>query len=78
MTPQIPQRRAMIRQVQPKPTRSGRLARRIGQTTDPTDEPVLITPLDDQSCLKIWRDEELTKQDHDGGRTIDLGHPLGR
>jgi hypothetical protein len=77
MTPQIPQRRAMIRQVQPKPTLSGRLARRIGQTTDPTDEPVLITPLYRQSYTEIWRDEGLTKQDHDGGRTIDLGHPLG-
>jgi hypothetical protein len=77
MIPQIPQRRAMIRHVQPKPTLSGRLARRIGQTTDPTDEPVLITPLLCQTYLTIrWK--ELTKQDHDGGRTIALGHPLGR
>jgi hypothetical protein len=76
MTPQIPQRRAMIRQVQPKPTRSGRLARRIGQTTDPTDEPVLITPLFCQHIL-YSPGGVLTKQDHDGGRTIDLGHPLG-
>jgi hypothetical protein len=77
MIPQIPQRRAMIRQVKPKPTLSGRLARRIGQTTEPTDEPVLITPL---LChLHIHTPYRvLTKQDHDGGKTIDPVHPLDK
>jgi hypothetical protein len=67
----------MIRQVQPKPTRSGRFARRIGQTTEPTDEPVLITPLLRQHIL-YSPGGVLTKQDHDGGRTIDPVRPLGR
>jgi hypothetical protein len=67
----------MIRHVQPKPTLSGRLARRIGQTTDPTDEPVLITPLICQLHIHTPY-KVLTKQDHDGGRTIDLVHPLGK
>jgi hypothetical protein len=67
----------MIRQVQPKPTRSGRLARRIGQTTDPTDEPVLITPLFCQHL--IYKPlGVLTKQDHDGDRTIVPVLPLGK
>ena len=78
MTPQIPQRRAMIRQVQPKPTLSGKLARRIGQTTEPTDEPVLITPLLRSAPYISAVGEVLTKQDHGGGRTIDPAHPLGR
>jgi hypothetical protein len=77
MIPQIPQRRAMIRQVQPKPTRSGRLARRIGQTTEPTDEPVLITPLLYQHTF-YFPEGLLTKQDHDGGKTIVPVRPLGR
>jgi len=45
MIPQKRQMRAMTLHVQPKPIRAGRLARRIGQTTDPRDEPVLIRPL---------------------------------
>jgi hypothetical protein len=77
MTPQIPQRRPLILLVQPKPTLSGRLARRIGQTTEPTDEPVLITPLPCQHIL-YPPGGVLTKQDHDGGRTIVPVHPLGR
>jgi hypothetical protein len=69
----IRHRSAMIRHVHPKPILSGKLARRMGQTTDPTDEPVLITPLSHQLDHPI--DEVLTKQGLGGDKTIDREHP---
>jgi hypothetical protein len=57
MIPQKRQMRAMTLQVQPKPIRAGRLARRIGQTTDPRDEPVLMRPLIGQNGDPM-RDQE--------------------
>lgn len=77
MIPQNRQMRAMIRHVQPKPTLSGRFARRMGQTTDPTDEPVLITPLFRQPH-PMHVGKGLTKRDLVCGRTIDRRHPLGK
>jgi hypothetical protein len=61
MIPQNAHIRAMIRQVQPKPTLSGKLARRMGQTTDPTDDPVLITPLFRQIHARLRIDERTHK-----------------